>query len=245
MENNYIVYMHVSPSDKRYIGITGQKLNERWKNGNGYKHNRHFWNAINKYGWDNFEHIIIAKGLTKEEAEWLEIELIREWDTTNNKDKGYNISLGGSGACPCSKETKEKLSKLAKERNMTGENNPNYGNYWSDEQKKIASERTKNLCWTGENNPNYGNYWSDEQKKIASEKARERGAWQGESNPMYGKGDTIKGGDNPSAKKVICLETMEIFNCIKDAIKSVNGKGKHLYVAIKKHKKYKGYTFMY
>ena len=94
MENNYIVYMHVSPSDKRYIGITSQKPERRWKNGIGYKSNEHFYRAIEKYGWDNFQHIIIAKGLTKEEAEWLEIELIREWGTTNFK-KGYNKSKGG------------------------------------------------------------------------------------------------------------------------------------------------------
>ena len=28
--NNYIVYMHVSPSGKRYIGITCTKTNRRW-----------------------------------------------------------------------------------------------------------------------------------------------------------------------------------------------------------------------
>ena len=63
MKNNYTVYMHISPSNKRYIGITSTKIEERWRNGKGYKHNKHFTNAINKYGWDNFEHIIIAKDL--------------------------------------------------------------------------------------------------------------------------------------------------------------------------------------
>ena len=81
--NNYMVYMHISPSNKRYIGITSMNdENIRWQNGNGYKHNKHFYRAIEKYGWDNFQHIIIARNLTKEEACWLEIELIREWDST-------------------------------------------------------------------------------------------------------------------------------------------------------------------
>lgn len=106
MENNYTVYMHISPSNKRYIGITSQKIERRWRNGKGYTNNIHFANAINKYGWDNFQHIIIAKRLTKEVAEWLEIELIREWNTTDI-NKGYNVNLGGEIK---SQEVLEKIS---------------------------------------------------------------------------------------------------------------------------------------
>ena len=120
MENNYIVYMHISPNNKRYIGLTCQKPEYRWNNGKGYKHNEYFTNAINKYGWDNFEHIIIAKGLTEDEAKWLEIELIREWDSMN-RDKGYNLTKGGEGAngLICSEETRKKISEANR-----GENNP-------------------------------------------------------------------------------------------------------------------------
>ena len=61
----YTVYMHTSPSNKRYIGVTKQKPISRWRtDGSGYKHNKHFWNAIQKYGWDNFEHIIIEEGFS-------------------------------------------------------------------------------------------------------------------------------------------------------------------------------------
>lgn len=115
----YTVYMHISPNDKRYIGITSQKLEERWRNGNAYKENSYFTNAIKKYKWDNFQHIIIAKGLTNEEACWLEMELIREWDTTN-RDKGYNITLGGEGrkGIKHTEETKRKISKNSR-KNQT------------------------------------------------------------------------------------------------------------------------------
>ena len=214
MKNNYTVYMHISPSNKRYIGITSTKIEERWRNGKGYKHNKHFTNAINKYGWDNFEHIIIAKDLDEDVACWLEIELIKIWNSTNKK-YGYNISLGGGGAYERSEETKRKISESKK------------GKY------------------VGKDNPNYGNYWSDEQKQRMSEIKKREGCWKGENNPMYGNGDSIKGGNNPAARKVICLETMEIFDCIKDILKKLNGKGTYIYVAIKKHKKYKGYTFIY
>lgn len=115
----YTVYMHISPSDKRYIGITKQEIKRRWKNGFGYKRQEYFYNAIEKYGWDNFQHIIIAKGLDEETAKWLEIELIREWDTTN-KNKGYNNSLGGE-SYNCSEKTKEKISKTLTGRKLPKE----------------------------------------------------------------------------------------------------------------------------
>ena len=67
--NNYTVYMHVSPSGKRYIGITGQSVERRWGNGTGYKNCISFNRAIAKYGWDNIKHIILYSGLSKEDAE--------------------------------------------------------------------------------------------------------------------------------------------------------------------------------
>ena len=65
----YIVYMHTSPSGKRYIGITSKNPPEkRWLNGRGYR-NEYIKNVIQKYGWDNFEHEILFNCLTKSEAE--------------------------------------------------------------------------------------------------------------------------------------------------------------------------------
>lgn len=47
----YTVYMHISPSGKRYVGITRQRPVARWKNGRGYINNEYFYRAIKKYGW--------------------------------------------------------------------------------------------------------------------------------------------------------------------------------------------------
>ena len=92
---NFKVYMHTSPNGKRYIGITSQRPVHRWGgNGYGYIDNTYFWRAIQKYGWDNFQHEILFEGLTKEEAEQKEIELIAHYDSTN-PSKGYNITAGG------------------------------------------------------------------------------------------------------------------------------------------------------
>ena len=123
MKRNYKLYVHISPSNKRYYGITSQKVNRRWKNGNGYKYNEHFYNAIKKYGWDNFTHEILFDNLTEDEAKLLEQMYIAIYDT-NNQDKGYNISLGGDGSNH-SEETIEKIRKsLMNNPKLKGKNNP-------------------------------------------------------------------------------------------------------------------------
>ena len=90
MNRNYVVYVHINKvNGKRYYGITSQTPKQRWKNGKGYK-NQHFTNSISKYGWDGFDHIIIARDLTEDEAKWLEVEMIAAHNT-NDKRYGYNF----------------------------------------------------------------------------------------------------------------------------------------------------------
>lgn len=96
-KNNYKVYMHICPNNKRYIGITKQEPEKRWKKGSGYRTQLHFKRAIEKYGWNNIEHIVLYNNLTKEEACNKEVELIKKYKTNNYK-YGYNISSGGDGA---------------------------------------------------------------------------------------------------------------------------------------------------
>lgn len=95
----YTVYMHIAPNEKKYIGITCQKPEERWKkDGRGYfyQSNSHFERAILKYGWDNFEHKILVEGLDESEAKQMEKELITKYNT-NNPEFGYNKTGGGDG----------------------------------------------------------------------------------------------------------------------------------------------------
>lgn len=153
--DNYTVYMHVNKiNDKKYIGITKQKPEKRWSNGKHYKSSPHFYNSIKKYGWDGFEHLILCTNLSKEEAKNKEIELIKKYDSMDNKF-GYNCTKGGDGVSgrkltkeqiekmrlsnlgrKASEETKEKMSKA-----MTGR-------IMNDEWKKRISESHK-----GDKNP--------------------------------------------------------------------------------------------
>lgn len=96
-DRDYCVYMHTNKiNGKKYIGITCQKPSDRWSNGNGYKNNPHFWSAIQKYGWNNFEHEILFKDLTKEEASNYEIYYIQKFQTKDT-NFGYNMTDGGDG----------------------------------------------------------------------------------------------------------------------------------------------------
>lgn len=92
---NYSVYMHVTPEDKLYIGMT-QDIEKRYGyNGNNYRQQTDFYTAIKKYGWNNIDHEEIASNLSEEEAEKLEHETIVTLDT---KENGYNQNNGGSGS---------------------------------------------------------------------------------------------------------------------------------------------------
>ena len=120
--NNYCVYIHTSPNGKIYVGQTGDKPEKRWNNGKGYlqkkngKYNQPaFAYAIQKYGWDNFEHEVIADNLTKEEANNFEKLLINKLDTINPKF-GYNCKEGGSNGS-LSEKTKKKIGKSLKGKN--------------------------------------------------------------------------------------------------------------------------------
>ena len=91
----FCVYMHVNKANgKRYIGITSVNPLDRWQGGFGYYKNKHFNDAIKKYGWNNFDHLILYSELSKEEACEIEQYLIAKY-RTQDKRYGYNITSGG------------------------------------------------------------------------------------------------------------------------------------------------------
>ena len=148
MECKYCVYKHTSPSRKVYIGITLQEAKRRWQDGKGYKKSPHFYSAIEKYGWDNFEHEILISGLTKEEAEKEEKRLISFYNSAD-KDFGYNMTFGGETGVKITDEVKKKISDRlteyyknhpeARERMSKS----NIGKHHSEETKKKMSETHK------------------------------------------------------------------------------------------------------
>lgn len=222
-ERRYCVYIHTSPSNKAYIGITCQTPEDRWgKSGIGYKQKTQpiMYAAIQKYGWDNFTHYIFADNLSEKEAKHMEILLIALYKTNCSKYKnpsyGYNLTDGGDGAMgrQLSDETRNKMSESAKNRFLS-----------QDERKKISNALIglmvgdKNpMCGIhrfGADNPNYGNH------KLA-----------GENNPNYGKHHSeetkkkIQSGQK--CKQVMCVETGEIYCSIREAARQTGLNQSHI-----------------
>ena len=94
MENNYSVYQHVTPDGMYYFGATND-IKRRWE-GNGAKYKTTALQPyIEKYGWENIQHIILFRDQSKENALWIEdflIETAREDGVCINKKRSGNIS---------------------------------------------------------------------------------------------------------------------------------------------------------
>jgi len=136
-DKKYVVYLHQSPSNKVYIGITCRRPTDRWANGKGYRKQEYFNNAILKYGWNNFKHIILFENLKREDAEIKEQEFIKKYKS-NNRKFGYNIQNGGFSGNKFDDETKSKIGNANK-----GEKNGMYGKHsWNYKKHGCFSKET-------------------------------------------------------------------------------------------------------
>lgn len=193
----YIVYQHKNKiNNKVYIGITGRIPEERWgKNGNNYKSSPHFYAAIQKYGWDNFEHNILFTDLTKEQACLKEQELIKFFNSMD-RNYGYNSTSGGEIF------TLNEEARRKKSISMLGNKN-SLGHACSEEKKKKISEAQK------------GKIFSEEHKKKLSEAASKRHVPCSESKKE-------KLSQNyPKKRKVYCEELDKIFDSVQQCSKEL------------------------
>ena len=124
---------------------------------------------------------------------------------SSEKDFGYNISKGGmvNNGVPCKKETKQKISKANK-----GTKNGMYGRHHTEEEKKKISKASKEL-------------WKNKQHREKMLKILNKSKHDFPKGHIpWNKGK--KGIPAPNRKKVICIETNEIFNSIAEAEKIKN-----------------------
>ena len=242
-DRSYKVYKYTCKvNGKVYIGQTKWSLKKRSNGtGSGYLKCAYFSRAIKKYGWDNFIGEVLVDNLTLEEANELETKYITEYDSTN-RDKGYNISLGG-GNKHLSESTKKKLSEINKGKILSEEHKRKLseshkgqipwmkGKKHSEESRRKMSESRKGqIPWIK------GKKFSEESKRKLSESHKGQTPWNkgkkmSESKPDYvvwNKGKTgvyseeilIKMG----AKKVICLETGKTYISAREASREMCGK---------------------
>lgn len=199
VDRKYCVYCHTTPSGKRYVGITCQRPSHRWNNGKGYSQNKHFYNAILKYGWENIEHTLLYEGLSMDDACEKEISLIEQFKS-NNPKYGYNQSVGGeSGYAGCSWSENR---RILTSRRMIGDKRCLGYKHTPETREKMSKAQ---LC--RKHAP-----LTDEQKvKCIANLPK----------PRYGS-------DNPTSKAVICVETQRIYPSGEEAARQMGLQKAHI-----------------
>ena len=202
----YVIYKHTLMLDCphngwSYIGQTTQKLAHRWGRGSGYK-DQLFGEAIKNYGWENFSHDILEKNIkTLEEANEREKYWISYYHTwvQDPERKGYNATQGGDGSI--GRPSTNRKAVICIETNII---------YESITAAAEAAHITVSMIWCCVAKKNIlggGYHWAyaDDLDYI-----------------MYLK--TLTGQKKKGSRqcKVICVETEEVFDFIKDAANKYN-----------------------
>lgn len=182
---------------KVYIGQS-ERLNERerehfYRLERNEHNNEHLQRAYNKYGKDNFVFEIVEQSddLDNRELHWV------------NEYGGINSELNYNLIDPLTKKWSD-YTRIKQSKSMVGENNPNYGNKWSDVQKRIASEKRKGLSLEDRMSKERADLIKENMSKgqlgrkhtdEVKEKIRQHNI--GANNPAYGMGHRQLGDDNP------------------------------------------------
>lgn len=121
MENDYSVYDHITPDGMHYYGTT-KNIKRRWRNnGAGYK-GTSLYPYIEKFGWDNIQHILLFENQSKEDALSIEDSLIvYGWEKGNcinqqrsgyvSKEEGYQQQISKHNY----EQNREKILELKKQ----------------------------------------------------------------------------------------------------------------------------------
>lgn len=223
-EKKFFVYEHVNKiNGKKYVGITSRaKPEDRWgSNGVNYKECTYFYSAIEKYGWDGFNHNILYSNLSKDDACKIEMQLI-ESQQLQNREYGYNLKEGGTVA-KMPKEICEKISKA-----MIGNKN-NLGRIFNEETRRKISENQKGKIFTEEHKRRISEAKKGKTHKPISEESRKK------ISDAY-----------PNKRKVYCVETDKVYNSTHECARELGLTSTNIVKVCKgKFKSTKGYHLNY
>lgn len=134
-------------TNKIYFGKT-HSIKKRWNGHKSTAKNKdksysYLHRSINKYGFENFSIMEVAKCLNEQEALSKEIEFIQK-HKSNDRKIGYNLTIGGEGACGYRHtDASRKLMSDKRKGKFSNNKNPFYGKQHSDEFKLKQSELQK------------------------------------------------------------------------------------------------------
>ena len=214
--NNYIVYCHTNKiNQKKYIGVTKQNPTRRWREGNGYKSQNKFYNAIEKYGWAGFTHEILFSNLSEIDAYTIEAKLIKDWNTIAN---GYNVEVGGNS---------HSHSKIAIEKSRLARLGKKLSPQSCKNIKKSKIETVGNKVFCVELNtvfPSMGEAMriTGIDKSSISRCCKGKQIVAGGYHWYYCQSDYSSSRKDERKKSVICLNTNKEYESVADAARDTN-----------------------
>lgn len=212
----YIYLITCNISQKKYVGQTVLKNPfNRWtihkSAARGNRTKQYLHKAIRKYGEENFSFEILCPVYSKSELDSMEISYITSLNTLS--PLGYNTAIGGSGhSGEYTPERRQKISATSK------------GRRWSEEQKTQSSQRrlAKHRHCSEEtkrkiskaNKGRGGWHHTEETKQKLAASSKQQAGWHHTEESLA----KIKTrAQEARGRKILCMETQQVFNCIKDA----------------------------
>ena len=232
-----VVYLYLiinKVNGKHYTGQTSETVGKRWKahqnaakNGGEYP----LYNAIRKYGLENFEIKTLARCDSFEEANHREAYYIKIFKSHVSK-YGYNIRLGGSNA-PLCEEHKKKIgdAQRGKKRgpHTIGHNEKisiaNTGRGKSEDHKIKLARANLGVPFTEDRKKNQAAAWETREGKEEFL----------EKFTAFGR---------KKSKPIVCNENGIIYPSIHEASRQLGLYRHHILNVLRGKSKYtKGYTF--
>ena len=208
--NYYIYEITNNINGKKYIGkrVTKKDINKDDYMGSGLLLEK----AKFKYGIENFSKQILEICNSKEQLSEREIYYISLVDAPKNP-MYYNVASGGEAGNTYAGKTIDELEEIKRKI----QENRKFNGHTEETKAKISEKKIKNYC--KEKHPLYGKHHSEETKRKLSEK--NKGQVFSEERNKKVSASTF-GGKNHRARKVKCIETSEIFNCIAGVERKYN-----------------------
>ena len=192
----YIITNNVN--GKQYVGKTTNDCHIRFEQHKKSSHDNLLTRAFKKYGKENFVVEKVCECSSKDELNIKEIEYIEKYDTYNN---GYNMTLGGEGGDCGNQFTKNPETAKRPLDNLTEKQREE----WLDTHRRGKNNPVHSRDVSGENNPNYGNKLSEEAKQRISDAKKKWHKNNKHPNTVPEVREKLRksklGGNNPKARK--------------------------------------------
>ena len=164
MENNYSVYQHVTPDGLYYFGAT-QNVEKRWSNNGRLYKGTALQPYIEKFGWNNIQHIVLFRDQTKENALWIEDFLI-----TTAQEDGVCINQRRSGLVSKEEDYNKNRCNQYYKQNREKELKQKQDYYQKNREKRLEYQRD----YREENREKYNEYQREYQREYRERKKEEK-----------------------------------------------------------------------